>query len=200
MGHQNGEHVRFQPMRRAESNPFRSECVTSLPFHFENGSWNEVLTRLDQLGGRGAVVGPCGSGKTTFLEELAEILQNRGHRISFERLNDQNRVPSRDFNRQKWIPDDALIIDGAEQLSPLQWQTLKWRVRGAGIFVISTHHAGRLPLLLPTSTSPALARKLVEELGENWPPSEIEALYHAHGGNLRLVLMELYDRVSQKWS
>ena len=180
-------------MSRADSNPFRSERVTALPFQFPNGDWAEVLARLEQLGGRGAVVGPCGSGKTTFLEEFAARLQNRGADVCFVRLNSGFR----DLKPQNWGKNDALIVDGAEQLSFWQWQKLKWRARHAGIFVISTHRAGRLPLWMKTSTSPALLGSLVGELGENLSRAELERLHCAHGGNLRWAMLELYDRAAE---
>ena len=46
----------------ARQNPFAIDRVTSLPFRLPEGDWPALMTRLQDLNYRGAVVGPHGTG------------------------------------------------------------------------------------------------------------------------------------------
>jgi hypothetical protein len=86
------------------------------------------------------------------------------------------------------------LLDGAEQLSLLTWFQFRWRTRRAGCLVVTTHRAGRLPLLHRCATSPELLCNLVSSLGESLTADESVALYQRHRGNLREAMRELYDQ------
>ena len=89
---------------------------------------------------------------------------------------------------------DAVLLDGAEQLSLLSWFQLRWRTRRAGFLVVTTPRAGRLPLLHRCTTSPELLCELVSSLGQLLNADETVALYQRHRGNVRDALLELYDQ------
>ena len=57
------------PYRPAD-NPFASHRIEALPYRGLAVSGGGLGSRVDELGGRAAIVGPKGSGKTTLLEEL----------------------------------------------------------------------------------------------------------------------------------
>jgi len=185
---------------KARDNPFRVDRVLTLRYRFLTGSWDELLDRLDRQNGRGALVGPHGSGKTTLMDELAEHLIRRGtpvHRCRFN-LTDHPATWTNLRTATGDLPDDAmLLLDGAEQLGPLQRRWLMWRTRHLPGLVITTHRPGRLPTLIDCHTTPDLFCDLVEQLAAGtFPPEELQTLYEHHAGNLRLCLRELYDRMA----
>jgi hypothetical protein len=179
----------------AAANPYRTERLEALPFRFEPGAWQGLLDRLGAHGGRGAIVGPKGSGKTTLLERLARHFQAQGLRVRLLRLSASDRgVPWPALGAPG--ASDAVLVDGAEQLSPLSWLRLRARTRAAAVLVITTHRPGRLRAVHRTQTSLALLTGLVDELlrGGPAPASEaLAALFRRHEGNLREALLDLYD-------
>jgi hypothetical protein len=181
----------------ARHNPFRSERIEALPFRFvdgEVGGWDDLLRRLTRNNGRGALVGPKGSGKTTLLEELGRRLTARGLVVTLVRLSSSHReLPT----PRAAGPGDAVLIDGAEQLSSWRWLLLRFRMRAAGAFVVTVHRGGRLPTVMRTRTSEALVHDLVRALlpaGAPTPdPALVTSLFQRHAANVREVLRALYD-------
>lgn len=180
----------------AATNPFRSERVTALPFLPQGEPWEQLLGNLEAQGFRGAIVGPCGSGKTTLLETLVPHLEEKGFQVHFHRLDTRPRHLPRLFWRYRWEAKDALLLDGAEQLSQIEWQLLKRKTRRAGAFIITSHRAGQLPTWLRAETSPQLLAQLCAQLGASLPDAEIDGIYRAHHGNLRECLLQLYDQMA----
>jgi hypothetical protein len=157
-------------------------------------AWN----RLEALNWRGAIVGPCGSGKTTLLEAVEHRFRAQGMAVSFWRLStDSPRLPH-PLQSHPIVANEALLVDGAEQLSAWNWYRLRRHARHAGAFVITSHRPLSLPLWLQTSTSPALLQKLVEQLGEHLSDEEARSLWQATRGNLRLALWQLYDQYAMR--
>jgi hypothetical protein len=171
-------------------NPFRSERLEALAFRFPAGdSWPAFFARLADAGGRGALVGAKGSGKTCALEELAGHLRTRGLPVTLVRLSVGTPAPWSLTVR----PGQALLIDGAEQLSWPAWLWLRWRAQRAAVFVVTTHRPGRLPALLHTRATPALLAELVAELAPSAAIPQLPHLFALHAANLREVLRALYD-------
>jgi len=179
-------------MARARDNPFSTHRVVRERYRLSAQEWDALLERLDHLGRRGAIVGPHGSGKTTLLEDLAGRLEARGARITLLRFNTSQRRLAQ--SRMVWTAGDVILCDGAEQLSLPDWWRLKIAGRRAGGLVITTHRAGRLPVLHECRTSPELLCTLVASLGVAVEARECERLHARHGGNIRDALRELYDR------
>jgi hypothetical protein len=179
---------------RPAENPFASRRVDQLAYRLAQGTLPDLIRRLEQLGGRGALVGHEGSGKTTLLEELARRLPGAAVLIRLGGCVDR---PSAELSRQLPRPvtaDHVLLVDAAERLGPLAWLRLRLTARRASGLVITSHHPGRLPTLLECRTSPELLAELVAELAPEECSGELDELYLKHGGNIRQCLSELYDR------
>lgn len=184
-------------MIAARNNPFATERVERL-LRYEPAwigrSWGEILSNLDELKWRAAVVGPHGSGKTTFLDALADKLA--GEELGVRRifLNGVNRRFDHNL-----IPNsrEVVLLDGAEQLSAWAWLRFQRRMRSAKGVVITTHRSGRLPTLLNTAVTPAILRQCVERLDprSGLTASQAEELLARHQGNVRHALLECYDSV-----
>jgi hypothetical protein len=189
---------------RARDNPFASVRLHRLRYRLPGVTWDELLERLERLAWRAAIVGPHGSGKTSFLEALEPRLQQRGFATVILRLSEDRprfepgwldgilaRVTSRHI----------LLLDGAEQMGRWAWHQFERRTRGAGGLIITTHRPGRLPTLLTCDTTPSLLGDVVQELLPNAPALSVATtrdLFFRHGGNLREALRELYDVYAQQ--
>ncbi len=66
---------------RPADNPFASHRIEMHGYRGLDVAGEDLVRRLDQLGGRAAIVGPKGSGKTTLLEELDFYLPGRVKRV-----------------------------------------------------------------------------------------------------------------------
>lgn len=185
---------------RARDNPFRTDRVLQVRYRLQDGTWDALLGRLEDLRFRGAIVGPQGSGKTTLLEDLAPRLAARGFAVRPLRLDTESPRFAPGFLDGFFATlttRDVILLDGAEQLGAFAWRSFERRSRAAGGLIVTLHRRGRLPALIETRTSPELLAGLVEQiLGD--AASELAPLFpelHArHDGNLREALRELYDR------
>ena len=78
---------------KAGENPFRTERLERVTLRLPDGvTWTGLLNRLRELKYRAAIVGPHGSGKTTFLEHLAPFLSAEGFRLRQARLDEGTRT------------------------------------------------------------------------------------------------------------
>src|SRR5688572_13545638 len=178
---------------RARDNPFAAERMHAIRYLPMGWTWEEMLARLATMRNRAAVVGPHGTGKTTFLAGLARQLRERGwHCRSIMLRSDDRRIPLTEGLGES----DIVIVDGAEQLSPLAWRRLIWKTRRAGGLIISSHAPGRLPTLLRTAATAEILQHVLRELSIDPAGIECEALLRQHGGNVRDLLRELYDRAA----
>jgi hypothetical protein len=184
-------------MLRARDNPFATDRVLRQRYRLDETGWTELLGELARLNFRAAIVGPHGSGKTTLLEDLAGRLEKIGWTPVWIRLSAEfpRLPPACDavFFAKLGV-NDVVLFDGAEQLGAIAWRVFQYRARHAGGLVITTHHAGRLPMLRRCETTPELVAELVRALGEPLSREEAERLHGRHGGNVREVIRELYDR------
>jgi len=182
--------------RRPADNPFASHRVEGLGYRCQRSSVEDLCRRLEELGGRAAIVGPKGSGKTTLLQELALAL--RGKPIPVNLLGRCAR-PWRTARGQlprRVQPSHVVLVDGAEKLEPIGWRLLLRAARPARSVVVTLHHPGRLPTLVECRTDHRLLRELVTELAPAHASAlepGLEALFQRHGGNIRLCFRELYD-------
>ncbi len=190
-------------MLPARRNPFAmTRIADALPFDpaWCGTDWESLLDRLDAQGGRGWVVGPHGSGKTAFLDALESRLLQNGLSVRRLLLNDEKPRPTARDLTPPARPDSCVwLIDGAERLTWWGWRRVLRSTRGAGGLVASVHRTPRwprLPILLRTRASPEMLANFVRVLapGLNLEVSEVEALFHESGGNLRVALWRCYDR------
>jgi len=181
-------------MIRPVDNPFASRYVEALPFRCAASNLDDLIDRLVSQQGRGAVVGPHGSGKTTLAEALA---QRVGGDIVRIHLGTETRQPLTSTIRslpRVVEPRHTIVLDGAEQLGPVAWWRTWRQLRSAGTVVITGHKPGRLPVIHECSTDPDLLRELVAELSpEIVETFDLDELFSRHQGNLRLCFRELYD-------
>jgi hypothetical protein len=184
---------------RARDNPFAAQRVLRLRYRLSGTTWEAVLDRLALLGHRAAVVGPHGRGKTTFLEDLRDRLEEHGFHTRSVVLHrgDRRLTPLQEESLFGGLSrEDVLLLDGAEQLGRLTWLRVRRRSRAAGGLVVTSHQPGLLPTLLDCRTSPELLDSIVRDLlgpEAETLRSTLEELFTRHGGNLRNALRELYD-------
>jgi len=184
--------ARFRPA----DNPFASHRVEGLAYRFIGFGLTALRQRLEEMGGRSAIVGPKSSGKTTLLDELASTLP--GDLVQL-RIQGGCRHPwhsARDQLPKPVNPNHLVLVDGAEQLGPLGWRLLLRATRHARGFIATLHRPGGLPTLIECRTDHSLLFDLVEELvpaDASTLEPELEGLFHRHGGNIRSCLRELYD-------
>jgi hypothetical protein len=185
----------------ARDNPFSTHRVLRERFRLSDRDWARLYEKLAYHCGRGALVGPKGSGKTTLLEDLMVRLARPGRHITLIRLSaEAPRLPAK-FNPAFFSlldENDAVLLDGAEQLSLFKWLWFRWQTRRAGLVIVTSHRAGRFPVLHRCSTTPMLLRALVRSLGVELPPVEAARLHYKHRGNIREALRELYDQHAEK--
>ena len=175
---------------KARENPFRAEKVISLEFEPQGTSMNELWQKLEAMNWRGALVGPCGTGKTTLLETVQSRLEAEGRTVTLLTFNTRQR--------QLVLPVDsdssALLVDGVEQLSRFDcWKLAKFGCRFK-IFIVTSHRPTFLPTWLQTQTSPRLLQELCAHLNAEITLEDATKLWEKHGGNLRFALGELYDK------
>lgn len=214
--------ARFGAPARARDNPFATDRLEALGYRSprtgEPLDLEPLLARWESLGRRGAIVGPEGSGKTTLLDDLESLLGARGFpvwRLRAE-VGSGRLVEERDRDRLVPLGDLAqagtrtiLVIDGADRSKRRIWHRLR-RAAGRGSacrpggLLVTSHRPGLLPTLTECTTSPELLERLMAELvgfsgatpERALPPAA--TLHARHRGNLRLALLELYDRWAER--
>jgi hypothetical protein len=193
--------------RPSADNPFSTRCVRpgAIAYRFPPGkSVDAVLARLERNGGRGQIVGPHGSGKSALVGTLQATLPQSGRPTRLIGLHDRQRRLSVSHRRLKALaPGTVVIVDGYEQLGLFSRLRLRRLCRRQGLgLVVTAHCSVGFPDLFRTTTSVALARRIVDELlaEEVLPltPEEVAARFRQREGNLREVLFDLYDLYEQQ--
>lgn len=188
-------------MLRAKDNPFSTDRVLQQRYRLDGVGFTALQHRLRELGYRGALVGPHGSGKTTLWEDLADHFQDAGWRVHRLRLSEEHHQLGERFG-ERWScglgSNDFVFLDGAEQLSWWRWLRFRHALRNAGGLLITTHREGRLATLHRCATTPALLAEIADALGEHLDAKEASALHARFQGNIREALRELYDRAAAR--
>ncbi len=183
---------------RACDNPLNSTALSSLIYQFPEGDELSILRQFEEQGHRGALVGPEGSGKSTLLLGLEKRFRER----CFETVRIVLHPESLCLHAKTVISalsglrnGSILIIDGAEQLTPIVWRII---CLAAPRLLITSHREGLLPTLYRCRTTEALMEQLLigllGERAESMKRISLE-LFRLHDGNIRNVLWSLYDRM-----
>ncbi len=185
-------------MLRAKDNPFAVDRIRKIRYEPPEESWQSLLDRLAAMHYRGAIVGPCGSGKTTLCEDLQTRLQQRGMQTQHLFFSMDIHMTWRDIQRMLALPFDVILVDGADHMSWLTWQHLKSRVfseeRG---LIVTIHQPGLLPTWHTCQTSPGVLERIVTRLVPDQiiPYAHILESYDHCQGNIRESLREFYDLI-----
>ncbi len=188
-------------MLRAKDNPFAVDRIQQIRYEAPKESWESLLARLTAMEYRAAIVGPCGSGKTTLCETLQPRLQQDGLQTQCLFVSMDIHITWQDIQPVLALPFDVILVDGADHLSCWTWQRLKRRVfsckRG---LIVTTHQPGLLPTWHECRPSPALLERIVTHLVPDRviPKAQIDDLYDHCQGNIRDALRQLYDLVGNQ--
>ena len=156
-------------------------------------TWEAIECSWERHQRRGAIVGPHGSGKTTFFDAFEQRLRDRGESVIRVTLNDQApRVG--DFSD---ITGSVVLLDSAGWLGFFEWRRFLKIADVARGFIVTQHRTRRVPTILETAATPEMLAAFIEQL---CPGFEIdtEALLRRHRGNLREALLECYDLAAKE--
>ncbi len=183
-------------------NPFSTRHVKpgAIAYLFPPGeNLTALVERLRRNTWWGQLVGPHGSGKSTLLAALLPMLELSGRSPLYLALHDgQRQLP---LDPARFFAVDAatiVIVDGYEQLSRWNRWRLKRLCRGRGWgLIVSSHGETGLPDLMRTTVgvdrAGAIVRGLLGAEEGLIGSEEIAQCFARHRGDMREMLMELYD-------
>lgn len=170
-------------MTTANNNPFRvsrrlAVAASATP---AAGSLAALAASWQQLGRRGAWVGPHGAGKTTQMRHLADHLEREGWSVCWVQWNDDGRVHPSDWRDRLAAANASTLVclDGSENLGPLAWWRVQRLGRHAGGWLATLHRQGRLPTLRELHLTTAEFARWVQSLVAEEPPETRTRWDHA---------------------
>jgi hypothetical protein len=178
---------------RPADNPFRTERIDRLAYRLSGATIDDLAARFASLGGRAAIAGAHGSGKTRLLAALADHLE-AGGRPALRIRCGRDPLPS-----AQALGERLLIADELDQLSRLRRRLLLARAARAGGLLAAVHRLPRdLPLLHHCTVEASLVAELVRDLTGAPPPPDLAPLLRDHAGNVRALFRHLYDRAADR--
>jgi hypothetical protein len=188
-------------------NPFSTRHVKpgAIAYLFPPGEdLTALVERLRRNAWWGQLVGPHGSGKSTLLATLLPMLELAGRRLLCFALHDgQRRLPLDPARSSAVDASTIVIVDGYEQLSRWNRWRLKRLCRGRGWgLIVSSHADTGLPVLMHTTVeidrAGAIVGRLLGAEQGLLGGDEIAQCFARHRGDMREMLMELYDRYEER--
>ena len=185
---------------KADQNPFatrRLERVLAFDPKLIGESWEGLHARWQSLGRSAFVVGPHGSGKTTFLDGFAEQLEAPVTRFFF---NEQACFLTHfDRKRMQGAAGTVWLVDGDLHLPRSERRELMGASSLSSGLLVARHRVWRGPVLLRLKATAGLARELLRRAA----PEHLERLQPQlpsrlarTSGNLRELWMDCYDELT----
>jgi hypothetical protein len=179
-----------------DSNPFSTRFIRpdQLPYlDLPENTPSEVWARIRQAGFVGQIVGPHGAGKTAMLHQIVDLMNTDGINSAWQTIRPGMRVIPAGLSRET-----VTCLEGAELLPKWNLWRILWRVRRGSRVIFTTHHAlTKVPIVATLQPGLDVAQLIVKRLlvGREWVINEddVQATYEKHGGNLREMLLDLYD-------
>lgn len=184
---------------RAGDNPFapgRLERVLGFDPTLAGTSWEALEEKWWALGGRAAVTGRRGSGKSSLLRAWAA----RHDSPVTLHFNEQHRhLDEGERARLAHCGGRLLVVDGEDYLVWRDRRELRQAAKSAAAVLVSRYRPGPWPELLRLSASPEIAAALLErttpELAARFRP-DLPARFRRCHGNLRELWLGCYDELA----
>ena len=176
-------------------NPFSTKFIRPGAITYQCKPGESISYYVDKFlsfGMRGQVIGPHGTGKSTFVITLQKELVAQGYKVCLITLHSTDKSELKHL--RSLDRHSILILDGFEQL-PFwrRWwiiQSTRWRSIG---LLTTSHRSFGLPTLLETSVDLETAQNLIKMLTHSEAPNNLDSLLKKHNGNLRETFFDLYD-------
>jgi len=195
------------PVRRHPVNPFATRFTRPgvLPALGPDGRPRDLrglLATLAGTGGRGAIEGPHGTGKSTLLAALAAALRRDGRLAASLRVRSPWDAAAVLAAIAAAGPGRMVLVDGWDSLGrPCGLLAiLLARARRCGL-VVTSHRPSGLPVVVRCGSAPALLAAIVARLPDHGgaiTAADVDEAFHRHAGNLREALFDLYDRFERR--
>jgi len=185
----------------AEVNPFSTRYIRpgAMEFLFPaDVSVSGLVDRLRQQRWWGEIVGPHGSGKSSLLAALLPRLEAEGLVPITVTLHLGQRRLGLTLDRQLASQTHLIVVDGYEQLSLFaRWGLKRFCRRHRLGLLVTSHRRAGLPTLHESSADLNVAQAIVARLQAGLPvqvtPNEVAEAFQRHAGNVREILLDLYD-------
>jgi len=161
-----------------------------------------IVDRLGAIGGSGAIEGPHGTGKSTLLFHLSEVIATESRPVVRIRMRSRGDVLGVLRSMRQTPRGGLACIDSWELLGTVGRSMVRCMARGLGIGLIVTSHGPTdFPTLVSCRGSRALLESLVGQLpghgewfGTTIIPADLDAAIVEAGEDLRKAFDLLYDR------
>ncbi|CAA6679582.1 MULTISPECIES: molybdopterin-guanine dinucleotide biosynthesis protein MobB [unclassified Lentimonas] len=190
---------------KASANPFRSSSIEKIRYMLEVDTLEALADRALRQA-CSCLLGAKGTGKTTLLEDLEPLLQQRGYTTHWCRLNLDSTPHERrkvTIQLQDLKPQQVCLFDGAEVLNFWQWRRICRTARSNGFTLIATLHRKRgVPILRQTEVNWPLAHQFVRQLAGDYYSDTLckhaEKAFYCNHGNMREVFRACYLALAQE--
>ena len=161
-----------------------------------------IVERLGTIGGSGAIEGPHGTGKSTLLFHLSEVVAAEARPVVRIRLRSRGDVLGVLRSMRQTPRGGLACIDSWELFGPVGRSMVRCMAGGLGIgLMVTSHGPTDLPTLVSCRGSRALLEALVSQLpghgewfGTTIMPADLDAAIVEAGQDLRKAFDLLYDR------
>jgi len=185
---------------KPSQNPFRSSALQQLRYCIDTDALSALLSKIKDLNYRACIKGPHGTGKSTLLGDIAELLKREGYNLSWHYINRQMSDAEKNTVLNSILNSDQASIhflDGGEALGFFSWNLLiQTSARKKIPLLATTHYPCLLPVFFETKRDIELMLTLSRQLAaDEWTEAlkktALEA-YKVHGGNVREVFGDCY--------